>query len=228
MPPHRVSGQTRSSDPDAATLATWLSGETHLLDKFVSSAQDGQASIHILDVGCGFGRHLLDVADKVATITGVGIDVIPNMIAEASREARLRHLDKRLYFCKDYATTLETCADSEFDMAICMTNTLGNLMRERAAATVRQMHRCVKVGGRVLVSVYSSQSVSPRLNSYRKVKLYVEERPDNVIQAAEGLVSAYFDERALRQLFTDNGFTVTKVDAVGSIGLALEATRTPG
>jgi hypothetical protein len=106
-----------------------------------------------------------------------------------------------------------------------MTNTLGNLRSDQAALAVRQMHRCLKVAGEVLVSVYSSQSVAPRLGSYRKVKLHVEERPGNVIEAAEGLLSAYFDERALRQLFSENGFRVAGVETVGSIGLALRAVK---
>jgi ubiquinone/menaquinone biosynthesis C-methylase UbiE len=213
------------TDPDASTLATWQAAEGDLLDDFVSSASAGDIATHVLDVGCGFGRHLLDISKKSSALTGVGVDVIPNMVAEAAREARMTHLADRLYFCKDDATLLETCGDGEFDLAICMTNTLGNMRPEQATLAVRQMHRCLKVGGEVLVSVYSSQSVAPRLSSYKKVKLHVEERPGKIIEAAEGLVSAYFDERGLRQLFSDNGFTVASVETVGSIGLGLRAVK---
>jgi ubiquinone/menaquinone biosynthesis C-methylase UbiE len=212
-------------DPDASTLSTWLADENRLLDEFVASAQAEGPPKHILDVGCGFGRHLLEIAERFPAVTGVGIDVIPSMVAEASREARIKQYARRLYFCKDDATILDTCKDGEFDLAICMTNTLGNLLSDQATLAVRQMHRCLKVGGEVLVSVYSEQSVSPRLHSYERVKLHVEQRPGNVIEAAEGLVSAYFDERSLRQLFTDNGFTVSDIATVGSIGLALRATK---
>ncbi len=213
-----------TSDPDARTLSDWLAGEAAALERFAGSAPEGNGEVRVLDVGCGFGRHLFDMADRVPTLTALGVDVVPSVAAEAARDARIRHLDSRLYFCQDDATSLETGGDAEFDMAICMTNTLGNMRDDSAALALGSIFRCLKGGGRLLVSVYSPQSVSPRFRSYRSVKLHVQQQGTRII-ASEGLESAYFDSSQLRQLLADNGFRVVKVERVGAIGLAAEAVK---
>jgi SAM-dependent methyltransferase len=213
-----------STDPSAGSLDGWLTAEAAALKRFGAEAADNQERARLLDVGCGFGRHLIRLATDMPAVTALGIDMIPGMVAEAAHDARIAGLDSRLYFCQDDAVSLDTCRDGEFDAAICMTNTLGNLEEGKAAAAIRQIHRVLKPDGKLLISVYSAASVPPRLTSYRDVKLHVSERGKR-IKAAEGLESSYFSENELRQLVSANGFEVTALSKLGGIGLVIQGAK---
>ena len=216
--------QNASTDPSASSLEAWLAAEFAALKRFGDEITGDQGRAHMLDVGCGFGRHLNELATEMPTITALGIDMIPGMVAEAAHNARVAGLDSKLYFCQDDAVTLDACRDREFDAAICMTNTLGNLEEGKAAAAISQIHRVLKPGGKLLISVYSASSVTPRLASYRDVKLHVSERGKR-IKAAEGLESSYFSEGELRQLVSSNGFEVTALAKLGDIGLVIQGAK---
>ncbi len=217
--------ENSGTDPDAATLAGWIAGEWTTLTHFIDSLpSNGTDEVHVLDVGCGFGRHLIDLAKTRSNVTGLGIDVVPGMVAEAAHDARIKDLEQRLYFCEDDAVRLETCRDGEFDAAICMTNTLGNLEEGKAAEAISQMYRALKPGGKLLISVYGASSVSPRLASYKTVKLHVKE-VGRRIKAAEGLESSYFTEDELKQLLTRGGFQNVSVTKPGGIGLAARGSK---
>jgi ubiquinone/menaquinone biosynthesis C-methylase UbiE len=212
------------TDPSAAALAEWLAGESRRLEKFARDAASPAGDVHMLDVGCGFGRHLIDLASTMPRLTGLGVDIIPGMVAEAAHDARMAGLDGRLYFCQDDAVLLETCRDDEFDAAICMTNTLGNLEEGKAPAAIGEIYRTLKPGGQLLISVYSAQSVAPRLASYRNVKLHVKETGKS-IEAAEGLQSSYVYDSDLRKLLPGEQFQVISLAQLAGIGWTVQARK---
>jgi SAM-dependent methyltransferase len=122
------------------------------------------------------------------------------------------------------AASLSDFEIDEFDLAICMTNTLGNLPREKQTALVRRLRSVLKPGGSALISVYSDASVRARLASYRAIGLRVEARSDR-IEASEGLVSEHFTAPRLRTLLEENGLRVLgDVKHVTAIGLAAVAS----
>jgi SAM-dependent methyltransferase len=212
------------SDPSAAALDAWIAGEAKLLEEFAKRAAGPDGTVHILDVGCGLGRHLINLALTMPQLTGLGIDIIPGMIAEAAHDARKANLDSRLYFCQDDAILLDACRDEEFDAAICMTNTIGNLEDGKAPEAIEQIYRTLRHGGQLLISVYSSQSVAPRLASYRNVKLHVKETGKN-IRASEGLQSSYFNDRDLRELLPTEKFQITSLTQLAGIGWTVQARK---
>ena len=216
--------QNASTDPAAGSLSAWLAAEWHSLKRFIADGAGENGEPHVLDVGCGFGRHLIELAKEMPGITGLGVDVIPGMVAEAAHDARMLGLESRLYFCQDDAVALETCRDGEFDAAFCLTNTIGNLEEGKASAAIAQIYRALRPGGQLLISVYSAASVGPRLTSYRDVRLHVREERNRIL-AAEGLESSYFVESDLRQLVADAGFEAAAPTRLGGIGLAITARK---
>lgn len=83
----------------------------------------------------------------------------------------------------------------------------------------------MKPDGQVLISVYAPASVSARMESYKAIDLYVEEK-DRRIVAVEGLESEAFEPRHLERLLRDNGFkAVGEVEPVTSIGWQVVAMR---
>jgi SAM-dependent methyltransferase len=146
------------------------------------------------------------------------------MISQASHDARVAGLERRLYFCEDDATRLASARDGEFDIAVCLTNTLGNMSTEKARHALQQMHRVLRPGGRLFVSVYSPHSVDARVRSYREVGLHVRAN-EHYVEAAEGLVSACFSREEIYDLLSKNGFSPTRHRDLATVGLVVEGER---
>ena len=67
--------------------------------------------MRVIDVGCGTGRHLLLLRDRLRL--GIGVDYEHSYIAEADRRAGARHL----HFVTADATAIPVLA--AFDFAMC-------------------------------------------------------------------------------------------------------------
>src|SRR3954470_20112666 len=85
----------------------------------------------VIDVGCGTGRHLLLMGDRVRL--GVGVDYERSYIAEAARRAG----SGQLHFVTGDATAIPL--ETTFDFAICLTNTWGTMADK--AGVLREMRR---------------------------------------------------------------------------------------
>ena len=96
----------------------------------------------ILDVGCGAGRDVRWFAARGAQVTGV--DLSPAMLAQARRltSAPLHLMDmRRLAF-----------RDARFDGAWCCASLL-HLPKQEAPRALSEIHRVLKPGGMLMVSV---------------------------------------------------------------------------
>ncbi len=222
----------------ARELAAWMSGERTLLAEFVGEAisrhasngklgENGEHVVRLLDVGCGFGRDIIDVLKANPTLHAVGIDIIEGNISEAWKHVYDAQLaDRAALFVSD-AETLTDFSENEFDIAICMTNTLGNLTPEKQERFVGRLGVVLKPGGRALISVYSGASVRARMASYNAIGLRVENRGDH-IDAAQGLRSQHFTPADFRTLLETNGLNVIGgVRDVTGLGLAAVAEPNP-
>lgn len=97
----------------------------------------------VLDVGCGDGRHLRGLADRVAE--GIGIDLSPRMV-----EAATRHTPATapLRFRVDDAECLETIPTASVDTVICV-GALEHMLHPGRA--LDQMQRVLRPSGRLVV-----------------------------------------------------------------------------
>lgn len=101
----------------------------------------------LLDVGCGVGRHVVELARRGYRMTGIDVSrgllkVGERLASEAGVDVQLRHLDARTL---DY--------DSEFDAAYSLCEGAFSLVPsdEENLAILEGMRRAVKPGGRVSV-----------------------------------------------------------------------------
>lgn len=77
---------------DQMVQTSWLSGvHTQILDH-AQAIEDGK----VLDIGCGTGKLLHRLMIKFKT--GVGVDLSPEMIREATRQASEIELSEQLHF----------------------------------------------------------------------------------------------------------------------------------
>src|SRR5215467_15171936 len=114
---------------DAATqppeIRSYLQAEIDLLN---GTIVNGMA---VIDFGCGTGRHLAMLGDRLRI--GVGVDYEHTYIIEARRRAGARHL----HFVTGDATAVPICAG--FELATCMTNTWGTMSDK--AGVLSEMRR---------------------------------------------------------------------------------------
>lgn len=219
--------ENAETDDTARDLESWFTHENAALERallsFVGATQQPDSALNLLDVGCGFGRHVIDVMGRYPTWTAIGLDINEPMVTDATRRAKKAGVNRRADFLVGDAANLDHCGNAEFDLAICMTNTLGNLPKHKQAKLVRRLRQVVKPGGRVFISVYAEKATEARMVSYRAIGLDVAVQGDRIV-AAEGLESEAFSKTRLRQLLQDNGLRLVEdVESTNGMGLTVVA-----
>jgi len=160
----------------------------------------------ILDAGCGWGRHLFLVSNKIKK--GIGIDKDKTRISESKQFLKDKknietfHADiYKIPFPEDY-----------FDIVICMNNTFGNLKEHKLA--LKEMIRVLKVKGKLILSVHSDKMSQDKLDWYKKVGLKNPRFNGKFILTNEGFYSYCFKKEylsALFQEFKNTSFTITNL-----------------
>jgi len=202
-------------DPGSDAVSDWLEEERHLLETVVADFTRPA----VLDVGCGYGRHLLAIGASCSRL--VGIDSNPVVAAQARKLLAANGLDGAEIIVGDARKMDEE--DHAFDVSICMTNTLGNI-EDHKAGVLSEMRRLTKLGGVVVASVYSEHALEARLHSYEHVGLHVKAaHADGTIVLDEGLRSEQFTRRRLLALLRTAGFSRVDVHNLNKISYAVVA-----
>jgi SAM-dependent methyltransferase len=149
--------------------------------------------MRVLDVGCGSGRHLLLLRDRLRV--GVGADYERSYIAEAHRRAGGRPL--HFIVCDAVVMPLATA----FDFAMCLTNTWGTMSDKQGV--LAEMRRLAPQPGTRLLSIYSAGSVPARREWYHRLGHPVTEETDEYLTTEGGFRSEHFSEARLRSLVGD-------------------------
>jgi len=132
-----------------AAFDSWLAAHppqvTRAESDFIARALALAPGARLLDVPCGDGRHLIALAAR--GITGTGVDVGREQIAAARRVAAERSLP--LDFVERDMRELEWTA--AFDAAICFGNSFGYFADDGNAAFLAAVQRALVPGGRLLL-----------------------------------------------------------------------------
>lgn len=121
----------------------------------------------ILDMGCGTGRHALELARRGYHVTGV--DLSDGMLDQARQVAQAAGLGT-VWFQQADATTYTT--SEPFDRVYCVCEGslgligTGSSPQEHDLAVLRNLHAALKPGGRMIITV---------LNAMRYIRLYQPE-----------------------------------------------------
>ena len=144
----------------------------------------------LIDFGCGTGRHLVALQDRISL--GFGLDYEPEYIEQACHRGGGRDLH---FIVSDAAAVPVTKA---FDFATCLTNTWGTM--EDKAGVLAEMRRLAPKPGTRILSVYSSASVPARREWYRRLGHEVTEETSECLITDGGFRSEHFSENRLRNL----------------------------
>jgi len=179
----------RALDPatQPSEIRSYLQAEIDLLNGTIVT---GMA---VIDFGCGTGRHLAMLGDRLRI--GVGIDYEHTYVVAARRRVGARHL----HFVTGDATAIPIGA--RFDLATCMTNTWGTMSDK--AGVLNEMRRLAPRPQTRLLSVFGEASVLPRREWYRRLGHPVVEESKEFLMSEGGFRSEHFSEARLRSLVGD-------------------------
>jgi len=173
-------------------IQDWFAKETDFLEASI------EPNSTVLDVGCGFGRHMAVLAVNCRAV--YGIDNEYSMVRKAKDYLKVFKNTKVL--AEDAANT--SFDDNLFDYVICMNNTFGNFL-DKKEAILNQMKRVCKKGGKIIISVYSEAALKNRIEDYKEAGLHIVKTEGGTIYTEEGLVSEQFSVESLRDIFRKTG-----------------------
>jgi SAM-dependent methyltransferase len=114
---------------------------------FVAEALGVEPGARLLDVGCGYGRHAMELAARGYQI--VALDLSLPLLLRGADEAQRRGLNINFI----HGDMRDLVFDSQFDGIYCLFSTFGYFDEDTNRKTIEGMARAVKRGGRVVLDV---------------------------------------------------------------------------
>jgi SAM-dependent methyltransferase len=116
----------------------------------------------VLDVGCGDGRHAVELAKLGLQVTGLDNSLALLLAAAQTKEAAGIE-ENQVEFMHGDMRRLPR--DREFDAVMCVGTTFGYFEEEQNRQCLQEMYDRVAVGGRLLLHVFNRDFVAPHLPS---------------------------------------------------------------
>ena len=121
--------------------------------EFVIQTMGLSPGAQVLDVGCGYGRHAMELAARGIHV--VGLDLSTPLLVRGGEEAQRRGLT--INFVRGDMRELDF--DSQFDAAYCLFSTFGYFDDETNKKTLQNVARALKTGGKLLVEILNRDYV---------------------------------------------------------------------
>jgi len=121
--------------------------------EFVIDAMGLTAGAQVLDIGCGYGRHAMELAARGFHV--VGLDLSTPLLVRGGEEAHRRGLT--INFVRGDMRELDF--EAQFDGAYCLFSTFGYFDDETNKKTVANIAHALKPGGRVLIEILNRDYV---------------------------------------------------------------------
>jgi len=168
----------------------------HLIQR--ANPQPGE---RVLDIACGTGIVARNVAPRVGSQgIVIGLDVNPDMIIMARAAAERDHLAIEWYTSPAEQLPFP---DENFDLVLCQ---FGLMFFTNQHAALKEMHRALKTGGRVVLSVWQGLDRHPFYQTLHEVSQ--QHLGKSSVQAVFSLGSS--DE--LYKFLTDSGFQHVEIE----------------
>lgn len=151
----------------------------------------------VLDVGCGFGRHVRAFADE--RIDATGIDISPLFVAEGRERAEAAGVADRTTFRELDMRALDEM-DETFDLVVCLYNTLGYYEDEENVSVLRKMRQRLSDDGACVVQVGNKDAL---LADLPESKVY--ETGDGMVVEQYSFDSRTSRLTRTRDVFRDDG-----------------------
>ena len=193
---------------------------------FIIAQLDLPAGASLLDVGCAFGRHSIELAKRGFHV--VGIDPAEAMIDAARAAAKAEQVDASFHV----ADALSYVPEQKFDAALCLFTVLGQISDQgdypdsMAHNFLNNVTNALKSDGQLLIEIPQREPYRAMLapqdrfengQNYTQITRHFDEDPPVLIEQFElgspagtreyELRFRLFDQAELTALLTDIGFT---------------------
>ncbi len=121
--------------------------------EFVAAALDCPAGGELLDIGCGYGRHAIELVQRGFSVTG--LDLSLPLLIRAADEAQRRALSVNFM----HADMREMTFEKQFDGAYCMLTSFGYFDEEANLRVAERIGRALKPGARLLLDIVNRDYV---------------------------------------------------------------------
>ncbi len=120
---------------------------------FIEASLEATTGAEILDVGCGYGRHAIELVEKGLNVTG--LDLSLPLLIKAADEAQRRSVSVNFV----HADMREMPFDRKFDGAYCMLTSFGYFDEDANLKVAEGVARALKPGGRFLLDIVNRDYV---------------------------------------------------------------------
>jgi SAM-dependent methyltransferase len=121
--------------------------------EFVIETMNLAPGANVLDVGCGYGRHAMELAARGFHV--VGLDLSTPLLVRGGEEAHRRGLT--INFVRGDMRELDF--ENQFDAAYCLFSTFGYFDDETNKKTLQNVARALKPHGKILVEILNRDYV---------------------------------------------------------------------
>jgi SAM-dependent methyltransferase len=135
------------------TLPFMRADQTLREAEFISDALTASPGSEILDVGCGYGRHAIELVQRGFNVTG--LDLSLPLLIRAADEAQRRSLSVNFV----HADMREMAFEKQFDGAYSMLTSFGYFDEETNLRVAERIGRALKPGGRFLLDILNRDYV---------------------------------------------------------------------
>jgi SAM-dependent methyltransferase len=135
-------------DEDYLRTLPFMSGEQTLREvEFIEASLGARPGARILDIGCGYGRHAIELVQRGLDVTG--LDLSLPLLIRAADEAQKRALSVNFV----HADMREMAFNEEFDGVTCMLTSFGYFDEDANMRVAEGIARALKPGGRFLLDL---------------------------------------------------------------------------
>jgi SAM-dependent methyltransferase len=135
-------------DEDYLRTLPFMSGEQTLREvAFIEESLAARPGARILDIGCGYGRHAIELVQRGLDVTG--LDLSLPLLIRAADEAQKRALSVNFV----HADMREMAFNEEFDGVTCMLTSFGYFDEDANMRVAEGIARALKPGGRFLLDL---------------------------------------------------------------------------
>ncbi|HVZ74854.1 MAG TPA: methyltransferase domain-containing protein [Polyangia bacterium] len=147
-------------DEDYLRTLPFMSGDQTLREvEFIEASLAARPGARILDVGCGYGRHAIELVQRGLDVTG--LDLSLPLLIRAADEAQKRALSVNFV----HADMREMAFKEEFDGVTCMLTSFGYFDEDANLRVAEGIARALKPGGRFLLDIVNRDYIVSDLPS---------------------------------------------------------------
>jgi SAM-dependent methyltransferase len=147
-------------DEDYLRTLPFMSAEQTLREvEFIEASLAVKPGGQVLDVGCGYGRHAIELVQRGLDVTG--LDLSLPLLLRAADEAQRRAMSVNFV----HADMREMAFEKQFDGVYCMLTSFGYFDEETNLRVAEGIGRALKPGGRFLLDLVNRDYVVSDLPS---------------------------------------------------------------